>query len=109
MKTILKVLGIAAGIYGAMGFGAFVGIAGYDEYCNGRFNKNIEMEKKAIDAIEANIDIWRNIRRDIGKDNSLKNIKRSDVLRRHARKWAEEGFSPEEIKQGLDLLRKELD
>lgn len=108
MKTILKVLGIAASIYGAMGFGAFIGIAGYDEYCNGQFNKNIEIEKKAIDVIEANIDIWRDIRKGYSSKKQ-KNIKRSEILRRHARLWAEEGFSSEEIKQGLELLKKELD
>lgn len=108
MKTILKVLGIAVSIYGALGFGCFVGIACCDDYYNGRLDKNDELEKKTIDVLEGNIEVWRDIR----KVDSLKirnKKKRSDVLRTHAKKWAEEGFSSEEIKQGLDLLRKELD
>lgn len=35
--------------------------------------------------------------------------KRSDVIRKHAKRWSDQGYSSEEIKQGLDALKKELD
>ena len=104
MKTLFKILGILAGIYGLLSIGSFCGIACCDDYYNKRLNKNSKLDKGVIRSVEVNIDAWNSIRK-IEKSSR----KRSEILSAHARKWAREGYSSEEIKQGLELLKKELD
>lgn len=106
MKTILKVLGVLAGTYIICDAGCVIGVLMTSEYYEGRFDKHNKKDKRCIESITAVQDVF-------GKHYNIKakksSKKRSEILRKHAKKWTEEGFSSEEIKQGLDLLRKELD
>lgn len=106
MKTLFKILGILAGIYGLLSIGSFCGIACCDDYYNKRLNKKSKLDKGIIRSVEANIDLWNDLRKENKRKSSRK---RSEILSAHARKWAREGYSSEEIKQGLELLKKELD
>ena len=101
MKTILKLLGVAAGTYFVYRTGWLMGVIDCDDCYNDRSVKNETRVEAAIDLND--LFISENIKKPKRK------IKRSEVLRAHARKWTEAGFSSEEIKQGLDLLKKELD
>lgn len=105
MKTLFKILGIATGIYGLMGLSCLCGIGACDDYHNNRLNENNKLAKRAKDTVEANIDLWN----DLTKRKKKSSKKRSEVLGTYARKWAKEGYSSEEIKQGLENLKKELD
>jgi hypothetical protein len=106
MKTLLKVLGVAAGLYVVSDFGCVIGVLMTSEYYEGRFDKHNKKDKRCIESITTVQDVF-------GKHYNVKakksSKKRSEILRKHAKKWAEEGFSSEEIKQGLELLKKELD
>lgn len=106
MKTLFKILGIATGIYGLMGLGCLIGIGSCDDYYNNRFDKNCEIDKKAKDVVEANIELWNDLNK---RKNKKSSKKKSEVLSAYARKWAKEGYSSEEIKRGLENLKKELD
>lgn len=104
MKTLLKVLGIAAGAYCMMDFGWCIGVFCCKEYYDGRLNMKNVKDVKIKEDIEAANELWEMIRKD--KKSSKK---RSDVIRKHAKRWSDQGYSSEEIKQGLDALKKELD
>lgn len=106
MKTILKVLGVLAGTYILCDAGCVIGVLMTSEYYEGRFDKHNKKDKRCIESITAVQDVFGNYYNVKAKKSSKK---RSEILRKHAKKWAEEGFSSEEIEQGLDLLRKELD
>ena len=107
MKKLLKFLGVMAGTYIVLDIGFLFG-SGFlyelYEYPESR----IGCEKKANDVIEAAGMANKVMFRHKNK-NKKSSIKRSEVLSAHARKWAKEGYSSEEIKRGLDALRKELD
>lgn len=105
MKKLLKILGIAAGTYLILDIGWIVGVINCDDYHNGRLNPKNKMENEIKEGIEAVHELFGIIDK---KDNKL-STKRSKVLSDYARRWAKEGYSSEEIKRGLDLLKKELD
>lgn len=106
MKTLLKVLGVLAGTYIVCDAGCVIGVLMTSEYYEGRFDKHNKIDKQCIKSITA-------VQKLFGEHYNIKakksSKKRSEILRKHAKKWAEEGFSSEEIKQGLELLKKELD
>lgn len=106
MKTILKLLGIAAGLYVVSDFGCVVGVLMTSEYYEGRLDKHKKKDKTCIESITTIQDVFGDYYNTKAKKSSKK---RSDVLSTHARKWAKEGYSSEEIKQGLENLKKELD
>lgn len=106
MKTVLKVLGVLAGTYIICDAGCVIGVLMTSEYYEGRFNRHNKKDKRCIESITAVQDVFGKYYNVKAKKSSKK---RSEILRKHARKWAEEGFSSEEIKQGLDALREELD
>lgn len=104
MKTLLKVLGIAAGAYCLLDLGALIGAGGtvemyeHPESEASKFYKENNMLKTAK---------WAN--RIMFNNPKESSKKRSEVLHDYAEQWAKKGYSSEEIKQGLDALKKELD
>ena len=100
MKTILKILGIAAGTYLLLDIGWIVGIINCDDYYHDR---RISNNGSVEGAMELNDLLMKN-----GLKKDIRRMKRSEILSAHARKWAKEGYTSEEIKQGLDALRKKL-
>ena len=105
MKKLLKVLGAAVGAYLLIDLGVVLGAgATYEmyEYPESKASKSLK-DKDAMEVIE-----WYNgIMYKHSKKKSSK--ERSEVLRYWAEQWAKKGYSSEEIKQGLDALKKELD
>ena len=106
MKTVLKVLGVLAGTYIICDAGCVVGVLMTSEYYEGRLDKRNKKDKRCIESITAVQGLFGNYYNVKAKKSSKK---RSEVLSAHARKWAKEGYSSEEIKRGLDALRKEFD
>lgn len=106
MKTILKILGVVAGLYVVSDLGCVLGVLMTSEYYEGRLDKHKKKDKECIKSITAIQDVFGDYYNTKAKKSSKK---RSEVLGTYARKWAKEGYSSEEIKQGLENLKKELD
>lgn len=107
MKKLLKALGIAAGIYVISDASCILGVMLGNDYYNGRMNERDEIDKMCMEAIDAVDKVFN--KRFSKRYNRKSSKKRSEVLRDYAEQWAKKGYSSEEIKQGLDALKKELD
>ena len=101
MKTIFKVLGVAASIYLSAGIGWLIGVIDCDDCYNDRIVKREGNVEAAIDLNDLLISE--------GLKKNKRKMKRSEVLSMCAKRWSKAGYTQEEIKQGLDNLREKLD
>ena len=101
MKTLLKVLGIMAGVYATANIGALLGAGAtveMYEYPESKASKYYEKMEVYGVAKWANSMMFRR--------EEISQVKRSDVMRRYIKQWQKQGYSSEEIKNKIDDLKK---